>query len=173
MKIASILPALGLVAAICLTACKKKDIFEDNRSQGHMSMKLDGQTISVSKQLTGSYYDTLNDPLSHLIVSGLTADNQLMTINVAFPLKELKPGTYRLNDFGYNTIGWMRRLSDESGYYADEKKYGADAIIVLESISETKAKGTFSGILVHDVDADLTKTVTEGQFEVSVIKYTK
>lgn len=173
MKIARILPAIGLVAAISLTACKKKDIFEDNRSQGTMSMKLDGQTLTVAKQLTGSLYDTANDIMSHLIVSGMTQDNQLLTVNVSFPNKQLKPGTYILNDFGYNTIGWMLRLSDQQGYSADEIQYGASATIVIESISDSKAKGTFSGVLIHDVDPDLKKTVTEGKFEVSVLKHTK
>lgn len=172
MKIASMLPALGL-AVICLSACKKKDIFEDNRSQGSMSMKLDGQTLTVSKQLTGSLYDTANDFRSHLIVSGMTADNQLLTVNVTFNDKVLKPGTYTLDDFGYNTIGWMQRLADQIGYNASEKQYGASATITIESISETRAKGTFSGVLVHDVDADLKKTVTEGKFDVTVLKLTK
>ncbi len=173
MKIASILPALGMAAVMCLTACKKKDIFEDNRSQGYLSMKIDGQELAVSKQLTGSLYDTANDIMSHLIVSGMTSDNQFLTVNVSFLNKELKPGTYRLNDFGYNTIGWIQRLSDAMGYAADDTGLGASATIIIESISETKAKGTFSGVMIHDVDADKKKTVTDGKFEVTVMKHTK
>jgi len=173
MKIASTLPALGIAVALCLTACKKKDIFEDNRSQGTMSMKLDGQVLTVSKQLTGSLYDTANDVMSHLIVSGMTEDNQLLTVNVAFPNKQLKTGTYELNTFRYNTIGWMQRLSEGIGYSAVDLEYGASATIQIESISETKAKGTFSGVLIHDVDETKKKVVSEGRFEVSLIKYTK
>ncbi len=67
----------------------------------------------------------------------------------------------------------MQRLSDEIGYNASEQQFGASATIIIESVSETKAKGTFSGVLIHDVDADLKKTVTEGKFEVTVLKFTK
>ena len=105
-----------------------------------------------------------------LVVSGMTSDNQLLTINVLFPGKQLKPGTYSLDLNGFNSIGWMKTLGSSESYAADDLTLGATAAIVIESVSETAAKGTFSGLLIHDVDENKKKAVTEGKFDVTVLK---
>lgn len=168
MKFRYLLPAIGLIAAFCFTACEKKDPFKDNKSEGYLTMKLDGQQLTVSKQLTGSLHDTAANAM--LVVSGMTSDNQLLTINVLFPGKQLKPGTYSLDLNGFNSIGWMKTLGSSESYAADDLTLGATAAIVIESVSETAAKGTFSGLLIHDVDENKKKAVTEGKFDVTVLK---
>ena len=168
MKFRYLLPAIGLIAACCFTACEKKDPFKDNKSEGYLTMKLDGQQLTVSKQLTGSLHDTAANAL--LVVSGMTSDNQLISVNVLFPGKQLKPGTYSLDLNGFNSIGWMKTLGSSESYAADDLTLGANSTIVIESVSETAAKGTFSGLLVHDADENKKKTVAEGKFDVTVLK---
>ncbi|WP_346317317.1 hypothetical protein [Chitinophaga sp. YIM B06452] len=168
MKTRYFLLAISLIAGLCFTACEKKDPFRDNKSEGYLTMKLDGQELTVTKQLTGSLHDTSANAM--LVVSGMTSDNQLLTINILFPNKQLKPGTYSLDLNGFNSIGWMKSLGSAESYAADDLTLGAASSVVIESISETHAKGSFTGVLIHDVDETKKKTVTEGKFEVTVLK---
>ena len=123
MKFRYLLPAIGLIAAFCFTACEKKDPFKDNKSEGYLTMKLEGQQLTLSKHLTGSLHDTAANAM--LVVSGMTSDNQLLTINVLFPGKQLKPGTYSLDLNGFNSIGWMKTLGSSESYAADDLTLGA------------------------------------------------
>ncbi|MBO9152600.1 hypothetical protein ACFOTA_10315 [Chitinophaga sp. GCM10012297] len=168
MKTRYFLPAIGLIAALCFTACEKKDPFKDNKSEGYLTLKLDGQELTVTKQLTGSLHDTAANAM--LVVSGMTSDNQLVTVNILFPDKQLKPGTYNLDLNGFNSLGWMKTLGSSESYAADDLTIGASSSIKIESVSETAAKGTFSGVLIHDVDETKKKTITEGKFDVTVLK---
>lgn len=168
MKTRYFLPAIAMIAALFFTACEKKDPFKDNKSEGYLTLKLDGQEITVTKQLTGSLHDSASAAL--LVVSGMTSDNQLVTVNIFFPNKQLKPGTYNLDLNGYNSLGWMKTLGSSESYAADDLTLGASTSIQIESITEKSAKGTFSGVMIHDVDETKKKTITEGKFDVTVLK---
>lgn len=167
MKIKSLIPGFALLAWALFSACDKKDIFNDNTSAGHFSMKVNDSLITVTKQLTASLYDSSGNSL--LVVSGLTATNQAITVNVVFPGKQMKAGEYKLSATDFNFIGWMKKIGTSDGYSADDINLGASASIKIESISDKKAKGTFTGVMVHDVVAEDKKTVTSGSFEVSPI----
>lgn len=159
--------ALGLLVAGFCTSCQK----ETQKITGVFSMKINDTIYTVTRQLTATLHDTAETG-SFLVISGLTANNHALTVNVVFPDKLLKTGTYTLTPTALNTIGWAKTgLSDV--YSADNPAFGASATIQLEIISQTKAKGTFSGIMVSDFDASLTKTVTDGQFDVQVLTLSK
>lgn len=167
MKTRSLIPGVALLAAASLTACNKKDIFNDSNAKGHFSMKVNDSLIIVTKQLTASLYDSSGNYL--LVVSGLTNSNQAMTVNVIFPHKILQAGEYKLSATDMNFIGWMKKIGTSDGYSADDINLGASANIKIESVTDKKAKGSFTGVMVHDVVAEDKKTVTDGSFEVSPI----
>ncbi|RPE13901.1 hypothetical protein EGT74_10435 [Chitinophaga lutea] len=167
MKSKSLIPGLALLAVALFSACDKKDIFDDNHVKGHFSLKVNDSLVTVTKQLTASLYDSTGNYV--LVISGLTASNQGLTVNVVFPGKQLKAGEYKLSATDMNYIAWMKKLGTSDNYSADDVNLNAAATITIESITESKAKGTFSGILVHDVVAEDKKTVTGGTFEVSPI----
>lgn len=164
MKLKQSLLALGLLATAALSACEK----DKTVAAGTCSVKIDDVLVTINKQLTATYYDT-GSVNSYLIISGLGADNQGITINVVFPDTQLKPGTYVLSNNTYNYLAWYKSGFSEA-YSADDVNDGGMATITLETISETKAKGTFSGKLINDVDISLSKTITEGKFDVSVLR---
>lgn len=167
MKTGSLIPCAGLLAMALLSACEKKDIFNDNTSHGHFSMKVNDSLITVTRQLTATLYDSSGNYL--LVVSGITGSNQAVTVNVVFPGKQLKAGDYKLSATDLNYIGWMKKIGTSDGYSADDISLGAAASIKIESITDRKAKGSFTGVMVHDVVAEDKKTVTAGTFEVSPI----
>jgi hypothetical protein len=167
MKTRLSIAGLGLLFIASFSACEKKDVFNDNKSHGYFSMKVNDSAVIVTKQLTASLYDSTGNYV--LVISGLTNSNQLMTVNVVFPNKQLKAGEYKLSATDMNFIAWMKKLGASDNYVAEDVSLNAAAAINIESISENKAKGTFTGILVHDVVAEDTKAVTEGRFEVSPI----
>lgn len=163
MKLNHLALALGLLVTGLLSSCKK----ETDVPAGSFSLKINDTLYTVNKQLTATLHDTARTG-SFLVISGLTAQNNMVTVNVIFPDKQLKPGTYILSNETLNSIAWTQRLY--TGIYsADDTGKGGEAVIKLEIISETKAKGTFSGVIVNDEDPALKKTVTEGKFEVSVL----
>lgn len=167
MKIRSCLPGLGLLAIVLFSACEKKDIFNDNKSQGYFSMKVNDSLVTVTKQLTASLYDSTGNYV--LVISGLTASNQMLTLNIVFPDKQLKAGEYKLSAADMNFIAWMKKIGETDAYAADDVALGGTAAIAVESVTETSAKGTFTGVMVHDEFEEDKKTVTEGQFQVSPI----
>lgn len=164
MKLKQSILALGLLGSTMLCACEK----DKNTAAGAFTAKIDNVLLDINRQVTATYYDT-GSINSYLIISGLGVDNQAVTVNVVFPDEQLKPGTYTLSSSTYNYIAWYKSGFSEV-YSADDIAKGGAATITLESISETKAKGTFSGILINDADASQSKTVTEGKFDVSVIR---
>ncbi len=167
MKKKSLIPGLAILSAALFSACEKKDIFNDNISQGNFSMKVNDSLVTVTKQLTASLYDSTGNYV--LVISGLTASNQGLTLNIVFPGKQLKAGEYKLSATDMNFIAWSKKLGTSDGYSADDVALNAAASITIESITETKAKGSFTGVLVHDVIEEDKKTVTDGKFEVSPI----
>lgn len=167
MKTKASITILGLLLIALFTACEKKDIFNDNNSHGYFSMKVNDSLITVTKQLTASLYDSTGNYV--LVITGLTASNQAITLNVVFPGKQLKAGEYKLSATDMNFIAWMKKLGTSDGYSADDVSLNAAASINIESITNTKAKGSFTGVMVHDVTEEDKKTVTEGRFEVSPI----
>jgi hypothetical protein len=163
MKLNHLTLALGLLVTGLFLGCEK----EKNTATGIFSLKVNDTLYTVNKQLTATLHDTAKTG-SFLVISGLTAQNNMVTVNVIFPDKQLKPGTYLLSAQNLNSIAWTRHLY--SGIYsADDTGKGGTATITLETISETKAKGTFTGVIISDEDPSLKKTVTEGKFEVSVL----
>ncbi len=163
MKLKQSILAIGLLMTGLFTACEK----DKNTISGSFSMKVNDTLITVSRQLTATLHDT-GKVNSYLVISGLSAQNQAITVNVIFPDRQLKAGTYQLTPTLLNSIGWAKAgLSDV--YSADDVTKGATATIILEAVSETKAKGTFSGIIISDFDPSMKKTVTEGKFDVSVL----
>lgn len=164
MKLKQSILALGLLGTTVLSACEK----DKNTAAGAFTAKIDNVLLDINRQVTATYYDT-GSINSYLIISGLGLDNQAVTVNVVFPDEKLKPGTYTLSPTSYNYIAWYKSGFSEV-FSADDVNEGGSATIILESISETKAKGTFSGTLINDVDASQSKTVTEGKFDVSVIR---
>ncbi|MGX5818439.1 hypothetical protein ACWKWU_09600 [Chitinophaga lutea] len=167
MKAKSLLTGLCLLAGATFTACEKKDIFADNKVEGYLSMKVNDSLITVTKQLTATLYDSTGNYL--VVISGLTASNQLMTVNFVLPNKQFKAGEYKLTALDHNYISWMKKPPSIDNYSADDVSLGAAAVFNIESVSDSKAKGTFTGVMIHEVDADDKKTVTEGKFEVSPI----
>lgn len=163
MKFKHLTLALGLLVTGLFISCEK----EKNTVTGSFSLKVNDTLYTVNKQLTATLHDTAKTG-SFLVISGLTAQNNMVTVNVIFPDKQLKPGTYVLSDEALNSIAWSRHLYSDI-YSADNVGKGASTVIKLESISETKAKGTFTGVIISDDDPSLEKTVTEGYFEVSVL----
>lgn len=164
MKLKQSILALGLLATAVLGSCEK----DKNPAAGTCSVKLDNVLLTINKQLTATYYDT-GSVNSYLIISGLGADNQAITVNVVFPDEQLKPGTYTLTANTYNFLAWYTSGFAEA-YSADDVSKGGAATITLETISETKAKGTFSGKLINDTDPSQSKIVTEGKFDVAVLR---
>lgn len=163
MKFNHLTLALGLLVAGLFFSCEK----EKNTAAGSFSLKVNDTLYTVSRQLTATLHDTAETG-AFLVISGLTAQNNMVTINVIFPDKQLKTGTYSLSDEALNSIAWSRNLY--AGIYsAANISEGASASIQLETISETRAKGTFSGVIISDDDPSLSKTVSEGKFEVSVL----
>ncbi|MRG49074.1 hypothetical protein GFS24_28450 [Chitinophaga sp. SYP-B3965] len=163
MKLKQSILALGLLATAALSACEK----DKNTAAGTCSVKIDNVFIDINKQLTATYNDT-GSRNSFLIISGLGADNQAITINVVFPDRQLKPGTYILAADTYNYLAWYKSGFSEA-YSADDINDGGIATITLETISATKAKGTFSGKLVNDTNLAESKIITEGKFDVTVL----
>jgi hypothetical protein len=164
MKLKQSILALGLLATAALSACEK----DKNTVAGTCSVKIDGVLVDINKQLTATYYDT-GSINSYLIISGLGTDNQGITVNVVFPDTQLKPGTYVLSADTYNYLAWYKSGFSEA-YSADDVNDGGIATITLETISETRAKGTFSGKLVNDENLAEQKIITEGKFDVSVLR---
>ena len=164
MKLKQSLLALGLLATAALSACEKDKVV----AAGTCSVKIDDVLVTINKQLTATYYDT-GSVNSYLIISGLGTDNQGITVNVVFPDTQLKPGTYVLSNTTYNFLAWYKSGFSEV-YSADDVNDGGIATITLESISETKAKGTFSGKLINDADVSQSKMITEGKFDVNVLR---
>lgn len=164
MKLKKSLLALGLLATAVLSACEK----DKNTVAGTCSVKIDNVLININKQLTATYYDT-GSVNSYLVISGLGTDNQGITVNVVFPDEQLKPGTYVLSANTYNYLAWYKSGFSEA-YSADDVNDGGIATITLETISETKAKGTFSGKVINDMDLSQSKLITEGKFDVNVLR---
>lgn len=164
MKLKKSLLALGLLATAALSACEK----DKNTVAGTCSVKIDNVLININKQLTATYYDT-GSVNSYLVISGLGTDNQGITVNVVFPDEQLKPGTYVLSANTYNYLAWYKSGFSEA-YSADDVNDGGIATITLETISETKAKGTFSGKVINDMDLSQSKLITEGKFDVNVLR---
>ncbi|MCK7558995.1 hypothetical protein MKQ70_30060 [Chitinophaga sedimenti] len=67
-----------------------------------------------------------------------------------------------------NAIGWVT-LPDMSGFssYNNEASVGR-ASITITKISSTHAEGSFSGLLLSDMDPESTMEITNGEFDVSV-----
>lgn len=163
MKLKHYALALGLLVSGLFASCEK----EKETITGSFSLKVNDTLYNVTRQLTATLHDTAETG-SMLVISGLTEQNNMVTINVIFPDKQLRTGSYVLAADVLNSIGWSRNnLSDI--YSADNIAAGASATITLESISETKAKGFFSGVIISDEDPSLQKTVTEGRFDVHVL----
>ncbi len=131
-------------------------------------MKIDDVLVTINKQLTATYYDT-GSINSYLIVSGLGAENQGITINVVFPDTQLKPGTYVLSDNTYNYPAWYKSGFSEA-YSADDVNDGGIATITLETISKLKPKSTFSGKLINDDGSISVEIIMEGKFDVTVLR---
>lgn len=164
MKLKQSILALGLLGITVLSACEK----DKNTAAGAFTAKIDDVLLDINRQVTATYYDT-GSANSYLIISGLGVDNQAVTVNVVFPDEQLKPGTYTLSSTTYNYIAWYKAGFSEV-FSADDVNEGGIATITLESISETKAKGTFSGKLINDTDVSQSKIISEGRFDVSVIR---
>lgn len=165
MKMKTLLFALicGTVITGLFSCEKAKDLIPG----GTMQLDISDSTYLANKNLvSGTIMDTLG---GYMLVMSASGNNKwIATVNVFFPEKKLQTGTFSSETNPMNAIGWVT-LPDMSGFssYNNEASVGR-ASITITKISSTHAEGSFSGLLLSDMDPESTMEITNGEFDVSV-----
>lgn len=167
MKLKTLL--FALICGIAITGLFSCEKAKDLIPGGTLSLQMSDSTYTSNKNLvSGTLLDTLGGYM--LVVSGGGQGQQtwLTTVNVFFPEKKLQTGTYSSTVNPMNAIGYVT-LPDMTNYssYNNEASVGSSTI-VISKISNTHVEGTFNGLLLNDMDPDLTISVEGGKFDLSI-----
>lgn len=186
MNINLLFKATLLVATIMVTSCSKKDDTQPNPTpeKGPFVATVDGNAFPAAHlSNTKAKYVTSTKMLQ---IIGQPADQKetiiLTLIATGSDFTYWEPGTYTYNPYNVAEHNYMASAEynkwNGSGFdqWQTKWEFVENGQIVIESISETRVKGTFSFDAVKlnmdgSYESGNVKKVTAGAFDLEVAKY--
>jgi len=160
---------------LAFAACKK-DSNKATTSSLSLSATVSGTNETFSNVTAQSIVDTpgYTIGISGSRGSGANLEVLQLEVNSANPVTT---GTYTLNSTTSSNINTFPLLA----YYkytsaTNELIYGTDltgtnvSTITISSISSTNVQGTFSGVLIDQMDGTTTDAITNGKFNATITK---
>jgi hypothetical protein len=165
---------ISACAILAFSACKK----DSNKTTATVSLSatVGGTNETYSNVIAQSIVDTPGYTIGISGSRGSGANLEVLQLEVN-SVNPITTGTYTLNSSTSSDISTFPLLA----YYkytsaTNELIYGTDltganvSTITISSISSTNVQGTFSGVLIDEIDGTTTDAITSGKFNATITK---